>query len=57
MAFFRLSIFVPMDRGHVSKPLIVTKEKKKNNTLAFILLSSFLFVCVCFGGFFMFIVP
>lgn len=40
MGFLKLSIFVPMDRGHMSKPFIVTKKK---NPLAFILLSPFLF--------------
>lgn len=29
MGFFKLSIFVPMARGHMSEPFIVTKDKKK----------------------------
>lgn len=50
MGFFKLSIFVPMARGHMSEPFIVTKDKKKN-PLAFILLRPFLF----FLSFFLFL--
>lgn len=52
MGFFKLSIFVPMARGHMSEPFIVTKDKKKKkNPLAFILLRPFLF----FLSFFLFL--
>lgn len=53
MGFFKLSIFVPMARGHMSEPFIVTKDKKKKKKtpLAFILLRPFLF----FLSFFLFL--